>query len=490
MKFSEFNFNKISYMTFKTKVRLFISLKILDISESQNSLLHKIILKIKPLKQILMQLNKKRQEQREDAKKRLLEKEIPDNIDINLSSMIFSIPFEYEQFDDIKLILNKLNCEDEKTYKSIHNIIKYKDKKDYRCVTPFGIIGGKKGRFSFSNKIKPIKNIPINVKSIELSYTRIMPSFAILIFKFNLLDCVTEEINNLQKKEYLSTIIFKDFFPIFKLPYNYSTSWGQETKKAIDNYKSSVKTNIKQWVMNTFKLKNKALESSFFIDEFKIHDNPTNKNELKQWIQDNRNWLNDYDFGYPQFYEKRNFYTLYSSNTIIGLEPYSIDINGVITDKNINDDILSRVITKGIHSILNMHTKKIENIKARVFKDIHKSSLKILNTNLSINDLTITTILLDRLKEELKQNKQDIQLTISQIGRPMNIYSDKVESNPSSAMMKNIFTRLKESRKELNILDKGINKILSTSNTRVILYLTIIMAFLTAFGIYITFKSN
>jgi len=464
----KFDILKYNYISFKAKVRLFISVKILNIAESQNSILHKIILKIKPLKPILMYFNEKRKEQREDAKERLSEKKIPNNININLSSMVFSVPFEYEQFDDIKLVLDKLNCEDERTYKSIHNIIKYKDSKNYRCITPFGIIGGNKGRLSFSNKIKPIKNIPNNVKNIELSYTRIMPSFAILIFKFNLLDCVTEEINNLQSKEYLSTILFKDFFPISKLPYNYSTSWGQETKKAIDNYKDSVKIDMQQWVMNTFKLKNKVLKNSFFIDEFKINGNPTNKNELKQWLKDNRNWLNDYDFGYPQFYEKRNFYTLYSSNTIIELEPYNIDINSVLTGKRIDDDILSRVILKSIHSILNRHIVKIEYIKARVFKNIHKSSLKILNTNLSIKNLTITIILLDRLKEELKQNKKDIKSRISEIGKPINIFNDKEENNPSDRMIKNIFTKLKEAKKELKILDKGINKILSITNTRVV----------------------
>jgi len=166
--------------------------------------------------------------------------------------------------------------------------------------------------------------------------------------------------------------MFKKIFPISRLPHSYSTGWGQETKKAIDSYKDSVKTDIKQWIMTTFKLKNKSLESSFFIDEFKIFGNPTSENELKQWIKNNKNWLNDYYFGYPQFYEKRNFYTLYSSNTIIGLEPYNRDINGVITGKSIDDDILSRVIVKSIHSVLDKHTIKIEDIKAKVFKYIYQ----------------------------------------------------------------------------------------------------------------------
>ncbi len=478
---------KHNYISFKAKVRLFISVKMLNVAESKNSLLHKIILKIKPLKPILMDFNNKRKKQREDAKKKLSEKKIPDSIKINLSSIVFAIPFEYEHFDDIELILNKLNTEDERTYKSIHNIIKNKDNKDFRCIMSFGIIGGKKGRFSF--RIKPIENIPKNVYSIELSYRRVMPSFAILIFKFNLLDSVTEEINNLQCKEYLSTIIFKDFFPISKLPYNYSTSWGQETKKAIDKYKDTIKIDIEQWIINTFKLTKNILGSSFFIDEFQINGNPTNKSELKQWLQDNRNWLNDYDFGCPQFYVKENFYTHYSSNTIIGLEPYSIKTNNSTIGKNINDDILSRVIVKSIQSTLNKHTKKIENIKAKVFKNIYKSSFKILNTNLSINDLTITMILLDRLEEELKQNKKDIKSSISEIGKPVNIFNDNEENNPSTRMIKDIFTRLKEARKELKILDKGINKILSTANTRAILVLTIVMAVLTVLGVCITIIS-
>ena len=108
--------------------------------------------------------------------------------------------------------------------------------------------------------------------------------------------------------------------------------------------------------------------------------------------------------------------------------------------------------------------------------------------NNSSKKLTLLITSINRLNEELKQNKKDIKNKISIIGTSKSIYDENIEENVADKLMKNIFFRLKEIKKDLKILDNGITKILSIANTKTILWLTIIMAFLTFLGVFFAYK--
>ena len=105
--------------------------------------------------------------------------------------------------------------------------------------------------------------------------------------------------------------------------------------------------------------------------------------------------------------------------------------------------------------------------------------------NSSSKRLTLLIILINRLNEELKQNIKD---KISIIGKSKNINDENIEENIADKFMKDIFFRLKEIKKDLKILDNGITKILSIANTKTILWLTIVMLFLTFLGVFFTYK--
>ena len=105
--------------------------------------------------------------------------------------------------------------------------------------------------------------------------------------------------------------------------------------------------------------------------------------------------------------------------------------------------------------------------------------------NSSSKRLTLLIILINRLNEELKQNIKD---KISIIGISKNINDENIEENIADKFMKDIFFRLKEIKKDLKILDNGITKILSIANTKTILWLTIVMLFLTFLGVFFAYK--
>ena len=108
--------------------------------------------------------------------------------------------------------------------------------------------------------------------------------------------------------------------------------------------------------------------------------------------------------------------------------------------------------------------------------------------NSSSKRLTLLIILINRLNEELKKNKQNIKDKISIIGISKNINDENIEENIADKFMKDIFFKLKEIKKDLKILDNGVTKILSIANTKKILWLTIIMALLTFLGVFFTYK--
>ena len=86
--------------------------------------------------------------------------------------------------------------------------------------------------------------------------------------------------------------------------------------------------------------------------------------------------------------------------------------------------------------------------------------------NSSSKRLTLLIILINRLNEELKKNKQNIKDKISIIGISKNINDENIEENIADKFMKDIFFRLKEIKKDLKILDNGVTKILSIANTK------------------------
>ena len=108
--------------------------------------------------------------------------------------------------------------------------------------------------------------------------------------------------------------------------------------------------------------------------------------------------------------------------------------------------------------------------------------------NSSSKRLTLLIILINRLNEELKKNKQNIKDKISIIGISKNINDENIEENIADKFMKDIFFKLKEIKKDLKILDNGVTKILSIANIKTILLLTIVMLFLTSLGVFFAYK--
>lgn len=450
---------------------------LLDFSENDKSYIFKLLSKNKKLKNILFYLNDIRKRQREKAKKDLQDKQIPDNVSIILDSIICSIPLEYEDFEITKSIFKHIKAKDDRMSDSIKNIL---ENKYFTCTNQFGIIAGENKNKIF-NRIEPMKSVPNNVKNIELTYTKIMPSLSIIILKFNLTENVSEEVNKLQTKEYLSTVTFPNFFSLNNSPYSMTENDNNRYREiVIENYNDFLKTDIKKWINDIFEVKEYKLKKSFFIDNYNIFGNPTNEEDLKLWLKENKNWLNDFNFSI-KFFQNENFFTCYSQNTIINFEPYQIIKDNIIKGKRINDEILGIVIYRSIHFLIYYYQLELEKLKKKLF------SRWILFNN-SSKRLTLLITSLSRLNEELKQNKKDIKNKISIIGTSKNIYDENTEENIADKLMKKIFFRLKEIKKDLKILDNGITKILSIANTRTILWLTIVMAILTFLGVFFAYK--
>lgn len=139
------------------------------------------------------------------------------------------------------------------------------------------------------------------------------------------------------------------------------------------------------------------------------------------------------------------------------------------------------LIYRSIYFLINYYQLELEKLKKKLFS-------RWILFNSSSKRLTLLIILINRLNEELKKNKQNIKDKISIIGISKNINDENIEENIADKFMKDIFFRLKEIKKDLKILDNGVTRILSIANTKKILWLTIIMALLTFLGVFFAYK--
>ena len=135
----------------------------------------------------------------------------------------------------------------------------------------------------------------------------------------------------------------------------------------------------------------------------------------------------------------------------------------------------------GLFRGFNYYQLELEKLKKKLFS-------RWILFNSSSKRLTLLIILINRLNEELKKNKQNIKDKISIIGISKNINDENIEENIADKFMKDIFFKLKEIKKDLKILDNGVTRILSIANTKKILWLTIIMALLTFLGVFFAYK--
>ena len=238
-----------------------------------------------------------------------------------------------------------------------------------------------------------------------------------------------------------------------------------------------LKIDLKKWICDIFKLKDYKLKKYFFVDNYDVLGNPTNEEDFKLWLKENKKWLKDFKF-YSKFFQNENFFTYYSQNTIINFEPYQIEKDKITNVKKINEEILGRIIYRSIYFLINYYQLELEKLKKKLFS-------RWILFNSSSKRLTLLIILINRLNEELKQNIKD---KISIIGISKNINDENIEENIADKFMKDIFFKLKEIKKDLKILDNGVTRILSIANTKKILWLTIIMALLTFLGVFFAYK--
>ena len=84
------------------------------------------------------------------------------------------------------------------------------------------------------------------------------------------------------------------------------------------------------------------LKKYFFVDNYYVLGNPTNEEDFKLWLKENKKWLKDFKF-YSKFFQNENFFTYYSQNTIINFEPYQIEKDKITNVKKINEEILGRI---------------------------------------------------------------------------------------------------------------------------------------------------
>jgi len=93
------------------------------------------------------------------------------------------------------------------------------------------------------------ESLPLYVKNVLLSFHRILPSVACIIFEFQLDDSISEELCKLQDKVYLGPVEFKKLWPLNRLHHGYSMGTGNACAiRAINDKKDFIRAEIEAWI--------------------------------------------------------------------------------------------------------------------------------------------------------------------------------------------------------------------------------------------------
>jgi hypothetical protein len=234
-----------------------------------------------------------REQQKEWSTKEFTTRNAPKDSKIELSQITLILTFEHEAFHNIIKGMKHYFPKNENIQKFVTSLKESVDKIHASGWHNLGSIAREQGVYLPCVTVD--ESLPPDVKNVSLSFHRILPSVACIIFEFQLGASVSKALSKIQEQVYLGPVEFKKLWPLSSLHRGYTMSTGHSCAiKSINNEKDSVRAEIEAWVKKGFSWKPQTMDSVSYIDVYKTSGNPTELNERRNWILENSCWLNEY----------------------------------------------------------------------------------------------------------------------------------------------------------------------------------------------------
>ncbi|MEC7940131.1 MAG: hypothetical protein VX894_11475 [Pseudomonadota bacterium] len=176
-------------------LKLKISTKILDLVEGLPRF----------RKGTISSLQNIRDRQKKWSSKKSERRASPKESNIELSQMTLVLTFEHEDFNNIIKGLKQYFPKDENIQKFVTSLKESIDKLHASSWHNLGNIAREQG--VYDPFVEVDESLPLDVKNVSLSFHRILPSVACIIFEFQLNDSLSKALKEIQSQIYLGPVV-------------------------------------------------------------------------------------------------------------------------------------------------------------------------------------------------------------------------------------------------------------------------------------------
>lgn len=393
----------------------------------------------------------------------------PENSAVMLEKVTLTLTFEHEDFKNILIGLKRYFPKNEKIQTFINSLKISIDNLNASSWHELGFIAKEKGRYIPDVTVD--KLLPKSVDNISLSFHRILPSVACLIFEFNLDDSIGTALNILQDKVYLGPVEFKKFFPIRNIHDRYSMGTSYEIPAVIiNNQKDVLRKDIEDWIQKGFKWNVKNSHSFTYIDVYRISGNPTNENERREWWKKNSTWLNEYGININDFAILEGNGFLISKPKITSSKYTVAKVMAKFeTAEELNKRDFFRykirvvAISEAIFNVVEKYSEKIKYLRGNGFENLYKGTKLTRRNQKNIQEIKRSLIMLSRFEQELEKSNFFIAHSLAEVGELQNLYKN-ISENLAVETFKKAEFRVKTIKEAILIVDTGLTNYLSVQS--------------------------
>lgn len=444
----------------------------------------------------IYELQSIREQQRRMSDRDYERKIKPDGVAVSLDQVRLVVTFHLEEFQTIRHAILKLFRNNAEIRAFVNNLIENEGHIFASNWRNLGSISEKKNNLYYEPEC--IDELPEHVRTVRVTYHRIMSSLACLTFSFYVDKEYSDSLNKKQGIRSLPQVNFETINPL-RMTHRYLI--GDEytnSNKLVRGHTQALVEDLNKWLESRTKLSISTRYVKSVIEVYSLKGAPTESAELSNWFDKNRLWLSEYGVDLWRRDTFRNDDCIYCSSDYPSKSwPVTIFMSIKRKDKileNISIQAEPLSITSSISSTINSIRISLEKQRSAGFHELSRFDKKILNSSGSASNLKRVGIILTRLDHEFRDSKLTIKNSLDEMGK-LKIALDTTERDFSDDLINKYEFRIKSLLGSFNVVDSSITGYLEVQNIyamyqlqRKIFWLSIVVTVATIIGVAANWK--
>lgn len=466
------------------RFREYVSRRALDLAETlpkfQAGRIHHL--------QMIRKREHKRAEQLKEKSKQ------PENATIKLQSITLVFCYEYEQFTSVHKSLKKAFLDSKELTKRIDDIRKRENALEDDSWYNLGAIVEKSNSHFIFDAMKRSK-LPENVKRVEISHHRLLPSLASLEFTVKVGESLQNKLREIAERYYLPTSISMSLWPS-KLFSSFSMSFANGAEKAVAHCLREFVNEVADWLVKDLRLNKNYIHFSAAHPLYQL-EFPSGEGGFNEYSQTHTAWLSKYGY-------RSTTFDAYSSDSVIfcpAKKQNEFPMIAPLFIKQQQEDHIELVIkellagmvcSSSLLTRLTVYKLSIESLRSKSLMNLNARWRIIRKSGKTIYDLKHQILRIKRMLAEFQNAKHCLH---HHMGETINLKTPSAgqDSNYSSNVLAYFESELKSLASSATMVDQALSERLSIENIfvmyrlqRRVFWLTVVGVCIAAIGLIAT----